>query len=135
MIFLKNKNIISFIFLVIVVFLSATGFAYAQTQGTGEGLVYTGCEGDSCDFDHFILAIQHALGYAFTIALTLSVGFIAYAGYIYMTSEGNPGKIAEANRMFKKIATGIFFVLAAWLIVEMIVNALVDPNQITNLME
>jgi Type IV secretion system pilin len=49
---------------------------------------------------------------------------IAWAGFNYMVSGGNPGKRAQANGILTKAVIGIFFIVAAWLIVQFIVKAL-----------
>ena len=51
-----------------------------------------------------------------------------------MTTGSNPGNKAKANKMFMNVAIGIFFMLAAWLIVKLITNALIgDPTIINNI--
>ncbi len=45
-----------------------------------------------------------------------------------MISEGNPAKISEATKMFKNVALGIIFIMAAWLIVTLITNSLLEKK-------
>lgn len=61
------------------------------------------------------------------IALPFSVIVIAYAGFLYLTSGGNQPQLYRAHGMFTKVALGIVWVLAAWLIVTLITNALLTP--------
>lgn len=77
-----------------------------------------------CDFNDLLKAVEHALNYLVTLTLSFSVVVIAYAGYLYMISGDNPGKRKEANNMLTKVAMGIFFILAAWLIVSLILKGL-----------
>ena len=96
--------------------------------------IVTCCEGSSCDFNEFILAIQKFLGKAVEFALAFSVVIIAIAGWKYLTSGGNAGERDKANKMFVSVGWGIAFVLGAWLIVNLIMTTLVGGN-ITNFLK
>jgi hypothetical protein len=77
-----------------------------------------------CSFDDLIAATLYAINYASLIAIGLVGIVIAWAGFKYMTSEGNPGKRAQANGVLTKAVIGMAFILGAWLIVQFIVKAL-----------
>ena len=97
-----------------------TGITYVCNHGVGK-------EGE-CDFNDVILAVQKVLKFARDFALFFSVIVIIIAGFKYMMSGDNPGERSKANEMFRKVAIGIFFVMAAWLIVTLITNALLLPG-------
>lgn len=84
----------------------------------------------NCKFEDLIKAVQYITNKLVLFTLSFSVVVIAYAGYRYMISGDNPGERTKANEMLKKVAIGIFFILAAWLIVTLITNALVNKNLI-----
>lgn len=95
------------------------------------GITYE-CKGGApgeCTFTDLILAVRHFFGIAIPLAIGFSVIIIAYAGFLYMTSGGSPGNRAQANKMFISVAWGIFFMLAAWLIVTLVLNSLTKPCQ------
>ncbi len=102
---------------------AATGITYECSRVEAGKTIY----GD-CTFQDLIRAVQKFFGIAIPLALAFSVVIIAYAGFDYMISGANPSKRTEANKMFIKVAWGIFFMLAAWLIVNLISNALLNPN-------
>ena len=81
-----------------------------------------------CTFEDVILAVQKVLGWARNIALFFSVIVLVIAGFRYMVSGDNPGERTKANKMFVSVIKGIFFVMAAWLIVTLITNALLAPG-------
>ncbi|MBI4155774.1 MAG: hypothetical protein HY507_00900 [Candidatus Zambryskibacteria bacterium] len=125
----RKKIITSAIFLFL--FLSPV-FAYAveatQPAGSpGTGITYE-CVDGNCDFNDLVRATNKVVDFGRNFALLFSVVVIAYAGFLYMTSEGNPGKLAEANKMFVSVGKGIIFVMAAWLIVHLITNSLLRPE-------
>ncbi len=109
-----------------------TGFTYECIEkGAGPG----GADRyGNCTWNNLIEAIQRFFDFAIPFALFFTVVVIAYAGFFYMTTGSNPGNKAKANKMFMNVAIGIFFMLAAWLIVKLITNALIgDPTIINNI--
>jgi hypothetical protein len=106
----------------------ALGAESDLSKNNNTGITYECVDKDgtpgNCDFHDLLTATQKAVKYAVQITLGLCVLVIAYAGWLYMISGANPSKRTEANLMLKKVAIGIFFILAAWFIVSMILNAL-----------
>lgn len=111
-------------------------FAFAQeesstTKGKG-GLIYE-CAGiggrpGECTWQDLIAAIQKAVDWGAVLAISLSVVVIAYAGFIYMTSGGSPSERTKANKMFQKVGIGIFAIMCAWLIVNLITSSLLKDS-------
>ncbi len=99
--------------------------AYAQ----GTGVVYECTSGrpGECNYTELIAAVVRVINWLIIFTLQFSVVVIVYAGFNYMISGDNPGKRAEANKMLTKVVWGIFFVLAAWLIVNLIARTLLTP--------
>lgn len=63
-------------------------------------------------------------GWIYTFTVTLSVIFILYAAYTYLTSQGDENKVKTATNMITYIVVGIAVALVAYG-VPMIVNELV----------
>lgn len=95
----------------------------ASGKKNNTGITYE-CKNGDCDFNDLIKATQRVVKFGVQFALSFSVVVIAYAGYLYMISGANPTKRGEANKMLQKVAIGIFFILAAWFIVSLILNSL-----------
>ncbi len=122
---ISKKVLLANIFVFFLLFLIP---AFSGAQG---GIVYE-CNHPNkpvgeCDFNDLILAVKKVVNWLIVFTLEFSVVIIAYAGFNYMVSGDNPGKRTEANKMLTKVVIGIFFVLAAWLIVTLIANVLLDP--------
>ncbi len=115
--------------MIFVLFLSPL-FVSAQTKGTG--IVYVCNQGQAnegdCTFNDLLAAVRKVINQGTIIALGFSVVVIAYAGYRYMISGSNPGERTKANKMLQSVAIGIFFVLAAWLIVNLITTSLLKED-------
>ncbi|MES3005293.1 MAG: pilin [Patescibacteria group bacterium] len=100
----------------------------AATENKG-GLVYE-CDGKpgECDFDDLIAAIQKAVNWGTTLAISFSVVVIAYAGFKIMVYADSPGERTKAKEMLKKVAIGIAVILGAWLIVNLITSSLLKDE-------
>lgn len=64
--------------------------------------------------------IQIALGFLGTIAVVL----IIYAGFLWMTSEGNADKLKKAKDTLKSAAIGLLIILSAFAIVTFVIDRL-----------
>ncbi len=105
------------------------------TKNNKTGITYE-CGDDitagECTFDDLLKAVKKVVDFMIMITLALSVVVIAYAGFRYMMYADNAGKRAETTKMFYSVAKGIFVILAAWLIVTLITNALLT-DEVKNL--
>ncbi len=119
-----SKNlflIITFIIIVVPIITQAqviSGLVYECSSG-GANPVY-----GNCTFNDLVAATRNVVNRITILALEFTVVIIAWAGFKYMTSEGNPGKIREATKMFQNVAVGIGFIIAAWVIVQLIARGL-----------
>ncbi len=98
---------------------------------SGTGITYecvTGNVYGNCTWDDLIAAVKKITNWGAQFALIFSVVIIAYAGFLYMTSGGSAGQRDKANKMFVSVAKGIFFILAAWLIVNLITTSLLSKD-------
>jgi len=118
----KILTVVSFIFLIALMFGPTLTHA-AQDTGVNSGITYY-CTDGNCTFDDFIAAIRKAVNWGIGFGLAFSVVVIAVAGYTYMTSGGSASERKKANDMLLKVAKGIAFMLAAWLIVNLIMTTL-----------
>ncbi len=62
--------------------------------------------------------------YIIVIASILAAMFFMYAGWLYLSSAGDTSKIEQAHKIFKDVGWGFVLLLAAWLIVVSILEAL-----------
>ncbi len=128
--FFKKKLLVGFCLVSLFfspVFVSAqgtiNGLTYECVAGTGANAVY-----GNCTFNDLIAAVTNFTNKIMIIVLSLTVIPIAYAGFLLMTSGDNAGNRTKAREMLFSVAKGIFFMLAAWLIVTLIANALLSSS-------
>ena len=94
-----------------------------KTVGTQEFIIY-----GECTFDDLVKAVTSAVDKIVEIALGFSVVVIAWAGYLFMVSGDKPGERTKARGMLWKVVEGIFFIIAASLIVHLIASTLLNES-------
>ena len=93
-----------------------------SADGGGGGLVP--CDGVNCTYKDFINLIKNVVIFLIKIGVAFSAVVFAYAGWLYMTSGGDEGKVKQAHEMLTKVLWGFLFALGAFLIVQLISNQL-----------
>ncbi len=83
---------------------------------------------DDCDWNAFLKTVDKLKNYAFQIVVILSVIFIAIAGFLYLTSAGDSGKINRAKSILQNVVIGFLLAAAGWLIVRTILKTLGVEN-------
>jgi len=78
----------------------------------------------ACDFNAFVGLIKGIMDWAITIAPFLAAIAFAFAGFFYMTSAGDTGKVEKAHEIFRNTAIGLILVLAAWFVVKAVLTGL-----------
>lgn len=84
------------------------------TCGTGSNAM--------CGYNDLILLGQTFLTWAIYLVALASVASIAFAGFLYVSSAGDEGKIKRAHAIFGKVIWGIIITLAAYIIVKSILG-------------
>lgn len=122
----KNFFKKSLIFLLTLGIFFGIRFVFAQDFGTSEvdaGLGGSLAGGDPREMVGRIINI--ALGLLGVVAL----GLITYAGFIWMTSNGNEEQIAKAKKTLTSAAIGLAIILSAWAITTFVLNQLGGATQ------
>lgn len=96
----------------------------AQTPPLDLGLDYAKATGLANTDIRMIVAkiIRAALGLVGIIML----GFIIYAGWMYMTSAGNEEKVETAKRILKNLVIGLAIILSALSIVQFVIQMILN---------
>ena len=118
-----NKKVLKnlLVFSLLTAGLLAANFALAQNFGTNE--VNTGLAGSLSSTDPRTIVgriINIALGFLGVIA----VGLMTYAGFLWMTSDGDEEKITTAKKILKNAAIGLVIILSSWAIATFIISRL-----------
>ncbi|MFH1402248.1 MAG: hypothetical protein ABIG87_01315 [Patescibacteria group bacterium] len=118
----KILNKILYIFIFISVFLPS--FVSADLVPCKQTLNSKGTWDNTCDFAALVQLASNIIDFILKMAGSISAIMFAYAGFLYLSAQGDSGKITTAHKIFKNVALGIFFVVGAWLIVKAILVGL-----------
>ena len=88
----------------------------------GNGLVPCGRGDDMCGTEDIVPLVDGVVRFLITILSALAVIVMVYAGFQMVTSGGDETKWRQAKGMFTNVVIGIIIVLAAWLIVDTILE-------------
>lgn len=83
-----------------------------------------------CGFKELIELINRIIDWLILITVPIATLLFAWAGGLYLTSGGNSGQVEKATTIFKNVFWGIIITLAAFLIVKLIVNTLLEPGYV-----
>lgn len=125
-----------FSMMVAVMFVAAAGFnTEADAAGVCKGR-YVGvpawynnlpCQGDVPEITSLMQLWIIALNIAemfIIIAGYLAIAFFAWGGFTYLTSQGDPGKLAAAKNTILNSIIGLVIVLSATAIIEFVQNSI-----------
>ena len=74
----------------------------------------------SCGACDLIKLAQNIVKFFVFFATVIAVLMFVYAGFLYISSVGDPGKIKKAHGIFINVFWGFIIVLAAWLLINFI---------------
>jgi hypothetical protein len=106
-----------------------TGLSEAQIKADKKGSGLVPCT-DTCDFNDVLRLVNNLISFLITtLFIPIVILLFMYAGYRYITAEGNPNKVVNLKKMVWRIVVGMLIVLCSWLIVNTILTILTkDPN-------
>jgi|SRR3990167_10165207 len=81
-----------------------------------------------CDFGSLIKLLNVLIQDLVVISTLLAGCVFAYAGFILLTSGGNPSAKDKAKTIFLKVMKGYLWILAAWIVVYTITSTLLAPG-------
>jgi len=58
------------------------------------------------------------------IAVTVAAIMFAYAGVLYLSAGGSSEQLSKAHGIFKNVFIGLILVLAAWLMIDLLIDVL-----------
>lgn len=86
-------------------------------------------DADTCGFCHGIMLLNQGMNFLLEIASMIAVLALIIAGFLFITSAGDPERKNNAKTAFKWTLIGFLILLLAWLIVDFFLSALgyIDP--------
>ncbi len=118
--FLKNRVEIFSILFLSFFFLPFLVFA------GGDGIVP--CKDSGCSICDLGMLAQNIINFLVMAATSIATALFVYAGILYIFAGGDKEKISKAHNIFFNAVVGFIFVLAAWLIVNLIMTTLLGES-------
>ncbi len=83
---------------------------------------------DECNWAYLLALANNILQFLVFLAVPIAAICFAYAGWLYLSAMGNSGQISRAHSIFLNVFIGLVIVLVAWLVVDELFKALVQPG-------
>jgi len=112
----KTKKFLPIIFLLLIIVP-----VFASAQGS-----FVPCD-KNCGYNDLLKLVNNIIDWIIMISTPVAAGVFAWAGILYMTT-GIADQKSAAKAMLWKVFWGFVFILAAWIIVTTITNALLSPE-------
>lgn len=116
-------SVATFIFMA----LPMTIFAWAP----GQPIVpqcYGSPNGPYCQACDFMNLINNLLAFAVYFSAFVATIMFAYAGFLYVTAASNQENLTKAKSIFGKVLLGFFFVLTAWLLIDIVLSVFTNKS-------
>lgn len=79
-------------------------------------------------WNDLIGVIQFLINNALIVATFLATISFAWAGWLYLTSNGDTGQVQKAHKIFTKVIQGFIFMGLAYLLVRTILVTIAKPD-------
>ncbi len=123
----KTSKAFACLFLVVISVFLLTNFAWAASADVGLNFAEGTGLSNSQDIRVIIAKIiRIILGFLGILA----VGLIIYAGWLWMTSEGNEDKVEQAKKILQNAVIGLIIVLSSFAIATFILNKLAGAGDV-----
>jgi len=125
--FLKYIFITTGVIVIVIVIFTQTPAALAALvpECTG-GVSGVGC--GVCDFFHLV---ENIINFMLLVVFPLAAAFIVYGGFMIMVSTGSPERVKSGRDIIATAVVGLAIALAAWLVIDLILQIIVDPSVIS----
>ncbi len=81
-----------------------------------------------CNLPAFITLVKNVINAFIIISIPLMTIALTWVGILFLTAQGNTGKIDEAKRILVSVLKGFGFILGAWLLIHTIVTIFLRPE-------
>lgn len=86
----------------------------------------------NCDMCALGQLVQNLINFLIGLTIPIAALLFAWAGILYFSSRGNPGQIERAHKVFKSVVIGFILVIAAWTLVNTVMNMLIKGADYKN---
>ena len=96
-----------------------------------DGIIPCGKSGPDCDYKSLISLGNNIINFCIIIGTSVFCLVFMYAGYLYLTANGDTGQIGKAHGLFWNAIIGFVIMLSAWLIIDFILTNLIKSTDVS----
>jgi len=116
------------IFVLVLLLMPLAGVSAQESQFVGDiapfGIVPCGDAGEPpCDACQLAALAQDIINFGVYFVVIVATLVIVWAGFLYISAQGDPGKIETAHKVFQTVIIGLIIVLAAWLFINLLLQS------------
>lgn len=82
-----------------------------------------------CTISDVFTTIRNLIQYLMILTIPMALGWFIYAGYLYITSQGDKGAVEKAKQVFRNVLIGYIIIGCAWAVVYTVLNELLDSSR------
>ncbi len=98
---------------------------YQQQYGLDQQPIAGSSYGNGeCGWADLFILVRNIMSLMLFLSASIAVISFTYAGFLYLTSFGDMGKVEQAHGIFSKVMIGFCFVFLGWLIVATILKTM-----------
>jgi hypothetical protein len=92
------------------------------------GLVPKECDDGGCGLAHLVAIMNDIIAWLITFTTSVVAIMFAYAGFLYITAQGDSAQVQKATGIFRNVIVGFVIILLAFLLIKELVEFLVEAN-------
>jgi len=82
----------------------------------------------SCQACQLVSLSQNVINFIIFLATVIAILMFVYAGFLYITAGGDPGKVTKAHKIFWAVFIGFIIVLSAWLFINFLLTSFLKAD-------
>jgi heme/copper-type cytochrome/quinol oxidase subunit 2 len=82
------------------------------------------CQDGNCGFEELIQLVNAILQWAMIAVTSTATIMFVYAGFLYITAQGDTNQIKKAHNIFKVVAIGFVIIIVAFILVRELLKKL-----------
>ncbi|MDP1625198.1 MAG: pilin [bacterium] len=83
---------------------------------------------EACEYKHVLILANRIVNFLLYLAIPLALGMIMWIAFTYLTANGDSGKVAKAKSMLMPFIIGLFWILAAFVVVKAFLGYFLADN-------
>lgn len=76
------------------------------------------CNDGGCDLEHLVIVVNKIFEWLFIFTTSIATIMFAFAGFLYVTAQGDTNQISRATGIFKNVLIGFVIIILSFLLVK-----------------